>query len=210
MNPVLLYESFSFCSRDDLERLQPLSQSLLDMIVAGSNALPLRPIDHVVTECCAAHNKIEIFVEENEDAEESDPEYEASIHDGDFAEIFRRLQYTCTKELRVGVRDAPFLRYWKSQEAAAFVTDVVLIWDYGFPPPSFILEEPGFASYELWCFDSNVADGIDVFIESFVRDGCANQKLKSVYIKWDDGDGQQSPVGGMAEWSKAPFMRLPP
>ncbi|KAH7706808.1 hypothetical protein AAVH_16400 [Aphelenchoides avenae] len=68
------------------------------------------------------------------------------------------------------------------------------------------LHAPGFPNYEMWYSDSppaseipanneppgiglmasNVAAEIDGFIESFVRDGCTNKKLKSVGIKWND------------------------
>ncbi|KAH7701721.1 hypothetical protein AAVH_31140 [Aphelenchoides avenae] len=60
----------------------------------------------------------------------------------------------------------------------------VNLWRDAFPQPSFILDEPGYANYELRCYHTNVADGIDAFIESFVRDGCANGKLESVCISW--------------------------
>lgn len=51
MRPDILYESFFFCPRNELEQLQPLSQSMLNMIDAGSNILPLRPI-HLVDMVC--------------------------------------------------------------------------------------------------------------------------------------------------------------
>lgn len=45
MQSALFYEPFLFCSRDELERLQPVTQSLRDMIVKRSKLLlPLRPI----------------------------------------------------------------------------------------------------------------------------------------------------------------------
>lgn len=47
MLPDLRHELLFFCTRDELERLQPLSRTLLDMIVAGANVLPLRPISLV-------------------------------------------------------------------------------------------------------------------------------------------------------------------
>lgn len=47
MQGVLFFESFSFCSRNDLEFLQPISQSLFDIVVNGSKVLPLRPISVV-------------------------------------------------------------------------------------------------------------------------------------------------------------------
>lgn len=47
MLPELRYELLFFYTRDELERLQPLSRSLLKMIVAGSNVLPLRPIGRI-------------------------------------------------------------------------------------------------------------------------------------------------------------------
>lgn len=73
---------------------------------------------------------IEIFVEEDEDDDEPECDYEASVHDGDFAETFRRLQYTCVKFFCVEIHDSPFLRYWNEQEAASFTVvsiDVVLV-----------------------------------------------------------------------------------
>ncbi|KAH7704032.1 hypothetical protein AAVH_28782 [Aphelenchoides avenae] len=122
MHPVLFNESFSFCSRDVLERLQPLSQMLLDMIAAGSNVLPLRPIQRVDM-AFDATNEIRIFLAKpvvGDDAGDAGPDYKASIRDGDFAEIVRRLQNTCMKDLLVGIRDSPFLCYWKAQETATF------------------------------------------------------------------------------------------
>lgn len=56
----------------------------------------------------------------DEDADEPRPDYKASVHDGDFAETFRRLQHTCIKEFCFGIHYSPFLRYWKAQEAAVF------------------------------------------------------------------------------------------
>ncbi|KAH7687732.1 hypothetical protein AAVH_40719 [Aphelenchoides avenae] len=57
---------------------------------------------------------------------------------------------------------------------------------------------PGYANYELgcecWCDGCQVSDGIDAFVESFARDGCTNEKLESVCIKWGDPIGQQSPA----------------
>lgn len=47
MIPELRYEILFFYTRDELERLQPLSQTMLDMTVKGSKVLPLRPIDRV-------------------------------------------------------------------------------------------------------------------------------------------------------------------
>ncbi|KAH7697838.1 hypothetical protein AAVH_35075, partial [Aphelenchoides avenae] len=56
------------------------------------------------------------------------------------------------------------------------------VWGDAFPSPTFFLQERGYPNYELWCTDSNVADRIDGFIESFVREGCANEKRQSVCI----------------------------
>ncbi|KAH7714944.1 hypothetical protein AAVH_17673 [Aphelenchoides avenae] len=252
MIPELRYELLFFFTRDELEHLQPLSQALLHMIVKGSKVLALRPIDRIVMNDVyfRSKDKIKICVEYA-----AEPNYEASVLDGDFEQTFLRLQNTCIKEFRVGIRDSPFLRYWKAQEAAAFVVVIidfnlpkttdyglfdtivnhlrpttaheVLVddssWhengynsdelelltrasflnnlrtcqltvcdDDGFPPPTFFLKEPGYTNYELWCADSNVADGIDAFIESFMRDGCANKKLESVRIEWDDDVDQPS------------------
>ncbi|KAH7702785.1 hypothetical protein AAVH_30054 [Aphelenchoides avenae] len=123
MHTILFNESFFLCSRDDLERLQPLSQTLLNMIVASSNVLPLRPIHRVDMDSDDSEDSIQIFVAKpvvDEDADEPRPDYKASVHDGDFAETFRRLQHTCIKEFCFGISYSPFLRYWKAQEAAVF------------------------------------------------------------------------------------------
>ncbi|KAH7703640.1 hypothetical protein AAVH_29189 [Aphelenchoides avenae] len=238
MHLNLFYESFFFSTRDDLESLQLVRRSLLNMIVAGSSALPLRPLSAVYysREVMKKDYKFRIFVDE-------DPSYEVSMDDGDVADIFFRLQHTCIKHFSVGIRDSPFLRYWKAQEDAIFIverinfcltddtdydvldsmvnhirprtTTEVDVWAdswhedgvsskylkvlardsflnslkicrltaWAFPPPSFFLNEPGYPIYELWCYDSNLADGIDGFIESFVRDGCANEKFESMWTK---------------------------
>ncbi|KAH7723046.1 hypothetical protein AAVH_09519 [Aphelenchoides avenae] len=212
MHPVIFNESFSFSTRNDLERLQPLSRLLLNMIIAGSKVLPLRPIDRVDMGRYKTGDKIQIFVEESATGRAPKPDYEASTDDGDFAETFRRLQHTCIKNFNFGIRDSPFMLYWKSEEAAVFtvvsiyfdgkeakdydVLDTIvnhlrpttmdvhvkesswnengyneeklellaresflnnlqncrlIVWDGAFPPPSFILEEPGYAKYELQC-----------------------------------------------------------
>ncbi|KAH7678390.1 hypothetical protein AAVH_41711 [Aphelenchoides avenae] len=256
MLPELRYELLFFYTRDELERLQPLSQSLLDMIVAGSNVLALRPI------CCVemgrmSHKrkgKISIFVEEPTGANDWSLDYEASTDDGDFADTFRRLQHVCIKNFDVWITDSPFVHYWKAQEAAVFTVVSIELYGLGntdydvldsivnhlrpramsfdvgesswhengyksedlkllaresflnnlqicrlevlygaFPPPSVMLKEPGYPNYELWCDGCPVAEGIDGFIESFVRDGCANKKLYSVIIGWADDDAQPSP-----------------
>ncbi|KAH7703374.1 hypothetical protein AAVH_29455 [Aphelenchoides avenae] len=120
MQGVLFFESFSFCSRNDLEFLQPISQSLFDIVVNGSKVLPLRPISVVSMDLEEnAKGKIQIFVEAPVGGA-SVADYEASVHDGDFAETFRRLQYTCVKSFCVCIRDSPFLRYWKAQETVVF------------------------------------------------------------------------------------------
>ncbi|KAH7704950.1 hypothetical protein AAVH_27850 [Aphelenchoides avenae] len=76
------------------------------------------------------------------------------------------------------------------------------IWPGAFPPPSFILDEPGYPNYELRCHRSTVdgiyarswiADGIDAFLESFVRDGCANKKLISMCITWTEWPNAEPP-----------------
>ncbi|KAH7708766.1 hypothetical protein AAVH_23983 [Aphelenchoides avenae] len=67
------------------------------------------------------------------------------------------------------------------------------LWaDTSFPPPTLFFKEPGYTNYELRCYHANVANGIDAFIESFIRDGCANRKLETVCIMWEDDDGPQS------------------
>ncbi|KAH7721140.1 hypothetical protein AAVH_11376 [Aphelenchoides avenae] len=210
--------------------------------------------------------EIQIFLKEDEDddEDETEPDYEASLHDGDFAETFRRLQHTCIKYFDVWIVDSPFLRYWRAQGAAAFTVvtiyfhiedlelcvDCPIETDYevfdsivdhvrpkttlivaegygwhenamnnvdmkalarqsllntlqtcclrvrveGFPPPSFFLSEPGYAKYELWCHHRNAGNWIDGFIASFVRDGCMNRKLESVFVRWHDYEGHQSPA----------------
>ncbi|KAH7708263.1 hypothetical protein AAVH_24484 [Aphelenchoides avenae] len=247
MHPALFYESFFFCPRDDLERLQPLSQTLLDIIVGGSNMLPLRPIYCVSMDFDEdSKDTLQIFLEEDEDADEELPVYEASIRDGDFAQTFLRLQNVFVKYFNVGIRDSPFLDYWKSQEAACFAVERIdfdspteydlldsivnhlrprrvyfsdeeppfngedlkllardsflnnlqicrlTVRDDSFAISSFVLSERGYSNYELECRHSDVMDGIDGLIESFVREGCANKRLQSVCIEWEDGDGPQS------------------
>ncbi|KAH7695671.1 hypothetical protein AAVH_37266, partial [Aphelenchoides avenae] len=203
-----------------------------------------------------AEGRIQIYVKGQGNV--NGPDYEASVHEGDlrFSETFRRLQHTCVKEFIVGIRDSPFLRYWKAQEGAAFTvvsvelelpgttdydvldsivnhlrprtTKPVHVWPESwhengynserlkflarqsflnnlqtccltlvsqlsvyknaFPAPAFFLKKPGYPNYELRqmnCNGEQVADGIDRFIESFVRDGCANDKLESVYFQWE-------------------------
>lgn len=51
MQRVLVYESLKFHPRDGLERLQMFSRALRNMVVAGSNLLPLRTIDRVDLVC---------------------------------------------------------------------------------------------------------------------------------------------------------------
>ncbi|KAH7700937.1 hypothetical protein AAVH_31940, partial [Aphelenchoides avenae] len=200
-----------------------------------------------------AEGKIQIRVKIEEGADNWEPDYEASIHEGNFEESFRRLQNTCIEYFYIVMRDSPFLRYWRAQEVvsctvvsiyfdlptpadydvcdsivdrlrpratevyvspdswneddfnynldklealarASFLSSLktcrLNIWgDDGFPPPSFILNDPGYSCYELWCNGHHVADRIDGFLESFVLDGCANQSLESVCVKWNDDDG---------------------
>ncbi|KAH7700640.1 hypothetical protein AAVH_32237, partial [Aphelenchoides avenae] len=120
MHLILFDESFFFCTRSDLESLQLVRKSLLNIIVAGSNVLPLCPIGRFDMGY-GSEDKIRISVEDPTVADESEPDYEASIIDGNFADTFHRLQHTCIKVFCVGIRDIPFLRYWKAQEADAFV-----------------------------------------------------------------------------------------
>ncbi|KAH7680120.1 hypothetical protein AAVH_41509, partial [Aphelenchoides avenae] len=182
------------------------------------------------------------------DADEQVPDYEDSLRFGarpHFAQTFLRLQNVCVKYFNVGIRDSPFLAYWKAQEAASFTVvriefgptteydlldsimnhirprsvlfgdeetsfnaDLKLltrdsflnhlllcrfeVYDDTFPISSFVLSERGYPNYELRCHQSHVVEGIDGLIESFVREGCANERLQSVCIKWGDGDGPQS------------------
>ncbi|KAH7707613.1 hypothetical protein AAVH_25143 [Aphelenchoides avenae] len=252
MHPVLFNESFFFCPRVDLESLQLVRRSLLNMIVAGSNVLSLLPVYRVNMDCDDAGAKIQIYVDE--DAYE--PGYEASVYEGDFPKTFRCLQNICVKEFIVGIRDSPFLRYWKAQEAAVFtvvsidfdltddtdydVLDSIVnhlrprttedihvresswrenghnskrlkllaresflnnlqtcclnVFENAFPAPAFFLKESSYSNYELECNRGQVAAGIERFIESFVRDGCANEKLESVCITWTDPEDRQSPA----------------
>ncbi|KAH7706811.1 hypothetical protein AAVH_25958 [Aphelenchoides avenae] len=121
MHPVLFYEALFFSSRDDLECLQLLSRTLRDMIVYSSNVLPLRPICHVwMNHNSSTTNKIRIEKCAAGGGDEHDY-YEASVYDGDFAGTFRRLQHTCINKFSFAVRDSPFLRYWRAQEASDFV-----------------------------------------------------------------------------------------
>ncbi|KAH7696509.1 hypothetical protein AAVH_36418, partial [Aphelenchoides avenae] len=129
MIPELRYELLFYYTRDDLERLQPLSQTLLDMIVAGSNVLPLRPIYCVHMGSYGSEDKIQIFVKMSTIANESEPDYEASVHDGDFEETVRRLQNVRIKYFHFGVRDNAFLRYWVVQETAAFTVVSIDFFD---------------------------------------------------------------------------------
>ncbi|KAH7711597.1 hypothetical protein AAVH_21064 [Aphelenchoides avenae] len=244
MHPVLFYESFFFCSRNDLERLQPLSKSLRNIIVNGSKALPLRPVDRVFImdgDPVDGDAMIQITVDNLSI-------YDAPTHYGDFTETFRRLQHTCIKWFDVSICDSPFLRYWMAQEAAVFnvvriefyidfnghydIFDSIVnharpkttivaedgtnnelmkvltrksllnslrtcclrVYAEGFPSSSFFLDEPGYAKYELWFHRPSAANWIDGFIESFVRDGCANKKFESVCVRWGDSEDHQSPA----------------
>ncbi|KAH7711973.1 hypothetical protein AAVH_20685 [Aphelenchoides avenae] len=259
------------------------------MIVNGSKVLPLRPIHHVnmtsaIYKQPRMDDKIKIFVEDRRpDSGLPEPDYEASIDDGDVAEIFRRLQNTCIKSFWVGIGDSAFLRYWRAQETACFtvvrigfggleiadsnIFDSIVsylrprtteeihvvesswhengfdawwhkngwneemlefnhlardsflnnlqicrlnVWrDAAFPPPSFILKEPGYPNYKIWCGGSQVANGIDDLIESFVRDGCANRKFESVCVRWDDDENEQSPALKQLKRSTKVDMPLP-
>ncbi|KAH7704451.1 hypothetical protein AAVH_28356, partial [Aphelenchoides avenae] len=279
MKDVLCHEWCFFCSRDDLESLQLVRKKLQKMVVARSNALPLRSIHRVSVDCCHdspvpnPDDKFEIFVKEDRYPEEMSPEeavkryYKTSVRDGDFAGAVRRLQHAFIKNFDVDVGDSPFLQYWMAQEADAFTVlsiyidppkattdygllDAIMnrvrprtldvsfesgpsfwdelgpykskylevlardsffdslqvcplnVWREAFPPPSFILNEPGYPNYELKCHRSTVdgtdarswiSDGIDAFLESFVRDGCANTKLVSVCITWTEWPNAEPP-----------------
>lgn len=52
MHLDLFNGSFFFCPRSDLESVQLVRRSLLDLIAAGSNVLPLRPIYYVYMVRC--------------------------------------------------------------------------------------------------------------------------------------------------------------
>ncbi|KAH7707612.1 hypothetical protein AAVH_25142, partial [Aphelenchoides avenae] len=121
MHLDLFRESFFVCPRSNVESLQLVRRALLNVIVAGSNVLPLRSIDRVEMDFAGDEKDyIQIIIADNDELCITDPDYEASIHEGDFAETFRHLQHTCIKEFCVGIRDSPFLRYWKAHEAADF------------------------------------------------------------------------------------------
>lgn len=72
---------------------------------------------------------IQIFVEVDENAEVVLPDYEASVHGGDFDETVRRLQNTCVKLFEVGIRASDFLRYWMTQETALVVVNIGFVTD---------------------------------------------------------------------------------
>ncbi|KAH7715345.1 hypothetical protein AAVH_17278 [Aphelenchoides avenae] len=262
MHPVTYYESLLFCIRDDLERLQPVSKSLLNTIVRSSKVLPLRPIHRVYFAYPIGYS-IRIFLKPYADEFDHDPvpDYETGVDEeepyyGDFRETFLRLQNTCIKFFNVRIRDSEFLRYWQAQETAFTVVSInapvgkhtqdgdyklldtimnflrprstepytdesawqisvkgrlyvellyrdsflnnlqtcfLSVWDDDFPPPSFLLDWPSYRSFMVWCGDGQVVGGIDRFIESFVRHGCAN-KLESVLVRWDDSVQQPSPA----------------
>lgn len=104
--------------------------------------MPLRSPRHAcklsfqdVTNVSNPEAEIQVFVKEDGDAYEPEPDYEASLHDGDFAETFRRLQNTCIDFFDVWINDSPFMRYWIAQEAAAFtVVTIYFNIDIGFSP----------------------------------------------------------------------------
>ncbi|KAH7695119.1 hypothetical protein AAVH_37827 [Aphelenchoides avenae] len=179
-----------------------------------------------------------------------------------------RLQNTCVRKFFTGIRDSPFMSYWKAQEAAACTVvsiDFYLLGatDYdvldsivnhlrprttGFsitvnssrpeylallvrdsflnnlqtcrldvnfrkcvPTPAFFLEEPGYPNYKVKCWRrcGQLADGIDGFIESFVRDGCPNKKLESVCIQWIDDEGPPSTAPKQLSKPTKSDMNLP-
>ncbi|KAH7698546.1 hypothetical protein AAVH_34359 [Aphelenchoides avenae] len=184
MHPALFFESFFFCSRNNLERLQPLSRLLLNMIANGSK------------DCWDPEDVIHICVVERCNMQ---PDYEASIH-ADFAEIFLRLQNTCIRRFGVAIRDSPFRRYWNAEETASFT---VLRIDFHLPrsmncrwkrlsSAGILPQRARIPDLRAGVLLRNVADGVDDLIESFVRDGCSNTKLKSVYIKCDEGGEDRS------------------
>lgn len=76
-----------------------------------------------------SEDKIQIFVKMSTIANESEPDYEASVHDGDFEETVRRLQNVRIKYFHFGVRDNAFLRYWVVQETAAFTVVSIDFFD---------------------------------------------------------------------------------
>ncbi|KAH7711601.1 hypothetical protein AAVH_21068 [Aphelenchoides avenae] len=100
MQPELRYELFY--TRDQLERLQPLSRTLFDMIV-HSHALLLRPISIVWMDTDGSNDKIQVSEDDDTGFLESD--YEASVRDGDFAET-------------------ALLLYWQAQETDFTVVNI--------------------------------------------------------------------------------------
>ncbi|KAH7702348.1 hypothetical protein AAVH_30495, partial [Aphelenchoides avenae] len=159
-----------------------------------------------------ADDKIKIFVEEPAANVVPEPDYEASIDDGDHAETCHRLQHVCIKDFCVGIRALPLMRYWNSQESASFtvvsidfcldddtdydVLDSIVNHANGpvpdFPSPAFFFNEPGYPNYELCCSYNDAAGRIDGFIESFVRDSYANTKLKSVCMRWTEWEDMRA------------------
>ncbi|KAH7702068.1 hypothetical protein AAVH_30786, partial [Aphelenchoides avenae] len=205
-------------------------------------------------------DNIQIFVEESSIGDAPVPDYVATVLDGDFAEIFLRLQHTCIKKFNFGIRDSAFMRYWKAQENVAFtvvridfrltdetdygVLDSVVnhlrprttaevdveeyLWyDTGYnrdkakkrlellARESFVnnlqscsLDEPGYPNYELFGMcGGQIVDGIDDFIESFVRNGCTNYKLESVCVVWFGYEWQHSPT--LMQLSKSTKIDVP-
>lgn len=84
-------------------------------------------------DCGHSTNKVSIFVRKPAAEGACKPDYEASLHDGDFAGTFFRLQNVCVKYFRVLMRYSPFLLYWKAQGTVAFI---VLDICFGLPKRS--------------------------------------------------------------------------
>ncbi|KAH7709490.1 hypothetical protein AAVH_23246 [Aphelenchoides avenae] len=142
MQPELRYEILLFCTRNELEHLQPLSRTLLDVIVARAKKLPLRPISWVrmrpakgwtglrfdgsVTD--VIHFHLNDPEEIDGETEYGDPDYETSVMNGDFEELYRRLQNVSIDYFSFDISENRFMQYWRAQQGASNFT----VKDIGF------------------------------------------------------------------------------
>ncbi|KAH7708884.1 hypothetical protein AAVH_23852 [Aphelenchoides avenae] len=120
MQLELLYDSLFFCSRDDLERTMAVCKSTRKMVTAAAKKLALRPIYRV--DVVASHKGVDAGgrgrnlphgTNGEEEFEASD--FEASVIDGDFEAVFRRLQHVHVKYFSFEISENPFLQYWMVQ-----------------------------------------------------------------------------------------------
>ncbi|KAH7708885.1 hypothetical protein AAVH_23853 [Aphelenchoides avenae] len=145
MQLELLYDSLFFCPRDDLERTMAACKLTRKMVTAASNKLALRPIYSVdvrpekwMEHQCVSVDTIEIRLyepewnEEDDDADYEEPpaDYEASVLDGDFDAIFRRLQHVHVEYFYFDLRESPFVQDWMTRETDFTVKHI----DIGFAP----------------------------------------------------------------------------